>query len=65
MKKEKYWYFVSFSHEQGFGNTCVFLEEKIKTIDDIKQIQEYLNGQEDKVCNVVILNWVELEGDVK
>ena len=54
-----YKYFVSYSHERGFGNMSLTLEEKIKSHEDITLITEYIKQEGRK--QVIILNFVQFE----
>lgn len=63
---EKYMYFVAFycidEHGNVVTNNC-FIErdEKLRTMEDIRNIQEDIKN-ECNFGNVVIINWKELEG---
>jgi len=36
-------YFVSYSHNQGFGNTIINLSQKITEFKDIEMITDYIS----------------------
>ena len=38
----EYHYFVSYSHENGFGRCAFKSEQEIKSIEDIEKIEKYM-----------------------
>ena len=57
--KHKYYYFISFSHEHGFGNSRCKLDFKLNSQESITKIQKLLCEWND-VKGIVVLNFIEL-----
>lgn len=58
--KRKYYYFISYSHEQGFGNSRCELGFELNSPDSIDKISKLIcewNGFK----SVVILNFIRLK----
>ena len=56
-KKRLYCYLIAFIHKGGEGCMTVNLEHKIKTMDDIKELQKYIEDTTECV-NVGIKNFI-------
>ena len=56
-KKRLYCYLIAFIHKGGEGCMTVNLEHKIKTVDDIKELQKYIENTTECV-NVGIKNFI-------
>ena len=57
----KYTYFVSYFYGIGFGSIVITLNSKIKSLEDIKQVQDYIK---DTFCDgktAIILWFNELD----
>ena len=52
-----YYYFVSFTHDCGFGHSQISRNIPIEKIEDINKISEELENTDPKLSNVVILNY--------
>lgn len=55
-----YHYFVSYSHNRGFGNIFLLLKKPIDTSDVVNEIKAYIE-RNSHVSDVVILNWQRLK----
>ena len=55
-KKRLYCYLIAFIHKGGEGCMTVNLEHKIKTVDDIKELQKYIEDTTECV-NIGIKNF--------
>lgn len=42
VRKWGYTYFISFKYKNGFGNTYITLKNKIKSVEIIHKMQEYI-----------------------
>lgn len=58
--KTNYHYFVSYSHNHGFGNIILLLKKPIDTSDVVNEIKDYIE-RNSHVSDVVILNWQRLK----
>ena len=56
-KKRLYCYLIAFIHKGGEGCMTVNLEHKIKTVDDIKELQKYIEDTTECV-NIGIKNFI-------
>ena len=56
-KKLLYCYLIAFIHKGGEGCMTVNLEHKIKTVDDIKELQKYIEDTTECV-NIGIKNFI-------
>ena len=56
-----YYYFVSYSYEDGFGCSEVSRNTPITTLEDIKEIIKKLQKSDSKLSSVVILNYQLLQ----
>ena len=54
-----YTYFVSYSHEQGFGCMELFCERRIKNFSDIQETKKNIEDKT-KLRKVVIINYILL-----
>lgn len=52
-----YRYFISFSHEGGFGNLEVQRGLEIECIEDIKDIARQIEEKDESIKQVVILSF--------
>lgn len=57
----KHKYFVSYSHNNGFGMIEIFTDLKVKTYDDVIKLRETI--KETNGLDVIILNWIKLKGN--
>ena len=56
-KKKFYHYLVAFTFKGGIGTITLELKRKIKTVDDIKEIQDYIMKTNEGITNVGITNY--------
>lgn len=65
-KKFKYKYFISFSHRRGnwvdFGNTILKTDNKIETVEQLKQIADEI-AETSEAKGVIIINFQLLKED--
>lgn len=54
----KYTYFVSYSHDNGFGMIEIFSDNKVETFDDVLNLASTVKKKNG--LDVVILNWKRL-----
>ena len=52
-----FYYFVSFAHDHGFGNSQVSVDGPITTLGDILKITQDIQKNLPYVSNIVILNY--------
>ncbi len=56
-----YRYFISYSHQNGFGNLEVQRELEIECIKDITNIAEQIEKEDKAIKQVIILNFQRLK----
>ena len=56
-KKKLYHYLVAFTFKGGIGTITLELKRKIKTVDDIKELQNYIMKTNEGITNVGITNY--------
>lgn len=64
MEKEKV-YFVSYSHSKGNGCCEIYMEKKIESYNDIKEIIERIEESKEDVCDVIVMYFKELKKRTK
>jgi hypothetical protein len=58
----KFEYFISYHYynndcDKGFGNIVLTLEKHIKSLDDIRDIEEVIANEPPRNNNIAVLNW--------
>lgn len=56
-KKKFYHYLVAYICKGGSGIITLELKHKIKTVDDIKEIQDYIMDNNEGITNVGVTNY--------
>ena len=56
-KKKFYHYLVAFTFKGGTGTITLELRCKIKTVDDIKELQNYIMETNEGITNVGVTNY--------
>ena len=56
-KKKFYHYLVAYISNGGTGTITLKLKRKIKTVDDIKELQNYIMETNEGITNVGITNY--------
>lgn len=56
-KKKFYHYLVAYTFKSGIGTITLELKRKIKTVDDIKEIQDYIMKTNEGITNVGVINY--------
>lgn len=56
-KKKLYHYLVAYIFKGGTGVISLDLRRKIKTVDDIKELQDYIMETNEGIMNVGITNY--------
>ena len=56
-KKKFYHYLVAFTFKGGIGTITLELKRKIKTVDDIEELQNYIMKTNEGITNVGITNY--------
>lgn len=56
-KKKFYHYLVAYICKGGNGMITLELKRKIKTVDDIKEIQDYIMDNNEGITNVGIISY--------
>lgn len=57
----KYEYFVSYTHDNGFGNSSVTLEQKIDSYELILEIAKKITKDGNFNSQIIILNFILLK----
>ncbi|CUU67747.1 Uncharacterised protein [Campylobacter hyointestinalis subsp. hyointestinalis] len=57
----KYEYFVSYAHDNGFGNSSITLEQKIDGYELLLEIAKKITKDGDFNSQVIILNFILLK----
>ena len=57
----KYEYFVSYAHDNGFGNTSITLEQKIDGYELLLEIAKEITKDGNFNSQVIILNFILLK----
>lgn len=57
----KYEYFVSYAHDNGFGNSSITLEQKIDGYELLSEITEKITKNGNFNSQVIILNFILLK----
>jgi hypothetical protein len=53
-----YKYFIAYKTETFTGNCIIKLNETIKTIDDIRELQNYISKDQVKGEKAIIINYI-------
>lgn len=56
-KKKFYHYLVAYIFKGGTGTITLELRRKIKTVDDIKELQDYIMEINEGITNVGVTNY--------
>ena len=55
----EYTYFVSFSHQQGFGSCQVILNQKVDSLEGYNTLNDFVKEQNKNVAKqVVVINYI-------
>ena len=52
---KKFYYFVSFAHQEGFANCCISLNNPITTFDKITDIENLLASKDRSIREITVL----------
>lgn len=61
----KYEYFVSYAHDNGFGNSSLTLEQKIDSYELILEIAKKITKDSNFNSQVIILNFLQIKANIK
>lgn len=56
-KKKFYHYLVAYICKGGAGTITLTLKRKIKTVNDIKELQDYIMETNEEITNVGVVNY--------
>ena len=57
----KYEYFISYTHDNGFGNSSVILEQKIDGYELLLEIAKKITKDSNFNSQIIILNFILLK----
>lgn len=56
----KYEYFISYSHNRGFGSRVIAIDEEIVSAKSFVRINNWLKSENLQLNDIVILNFIKL-----